>query len=153
MAELTASKSVAMYDPATQSTNTPGIFAIPGNDAIYTTTVTNIGDGPVDNDTLFLADRIAAETTFYNADIDDSGPETDPVTFTQQNGASLTFTYGTDIAFSDGAISPTSFAACTYTPSAGYDVNVTYICINPKGSMQSGDPDPSFTISYRAQLQ
>lgn len=153
IAELTASKSVAMYDPATQSTNTPGIFAIPGNDAIYTTTVTNIGDGPVDTDTLFLADRVADDTTFYNADMDDGGPATDPVTFTQNNGASLTFTYGTDIAFSSGATSPASFAACTYTPIAGYDVNVTYICINPKGSMQSGDPDPSFTISYRAQLQ
>lgn len=144
---LSAMKTVAMV-----GTSGNARFAIPGNDVYYTLTVTNSGDGTVDSGTLFLADPIPAEVEFYNADIDGAGPATGAAYFTQ-NGAGLTFTLGTDLRYSNGVSAPASFAACAYSPSAGYDPNVTYLCLNPKGKMLAGDPDPTFSIQFRARIK
>ncbi len=102
-------------------------------------------------DSIEIIDALPPEVTFYNGDIDDAGPETDPVSFTQI-GAGLTFTYASDVAYSNSATKPVNFAACTYTPTAGYDPAVTYICFNPKGAMASGTPDPNFSLSFRARI-
>lgn len=127
-------------------------FAIPGNDVYYTLTVTNSGDGRSDADTLFLADPIPAEVEFFNGDIDGAGPATGAVLFSQ-SGAGLTFTLATDVRYSSGASAPASFAACTYTPIAGYDPNVRYLCLNPKGQMLAGSPDPTFSAQFRARIK
>lgn len=127
-------------------------FAIPGNDVYYTLTVTNSGDGRSDSDTLFLADPIPAEVEFFNGDIDGAGPATGPVYFTQ-SGAGLTFSLATDVAYSNSAGAPATFAACTYTPAAGYDPNVRFLCLNPKGQMLAGSPDPSFSAQFRARIK
>ncbi len=139
-------KSNAIYDPAAL-----GLYAVPGNDMIYTITVTNTGTGPADTDSIEIIDALPPEVTFYNGDIDDAGPETDPVAFSQA-GAGLTFTYASDVAFSNAATKPANFAACTYTPVAGYDPAVTFICFNPKGAMASGTPNPNFSLSFRARI-
>lgn len=127
-------------------------FAIPGNDVYYALTVTNSGDGRSDANTLFLADPIPAEVEFFNGDIDGAGPATGAVLFSQ-SGAGLTFTLATDVRYSSGASAPASFAACTYTPIAGYDPNVRYLCLNPKGQMLAGSPDPTFSAQFRARIK
>ncbi len=145
-AVLSPTKSNVIYDPAAL-----GLYAVPGNDMIYTITVTNTGTGPADTDSIEIIDALPPEVTFYNGDIDDAGPEVNPVSFSQ-TGAGLTFTYATDIAFSNAVTKPANFAACTYTPAAGYDPAVTFICFNPKGAMASGTPDPLFSLSFRARI-
>lgn len=90
---------------------------------------------------------------FYNGDIDGGGPETGSVIFTE-SGSNLTFTEATDLAFSNSGTKPTSFSACNYTPSAGYDQNVTFICLNPKGSFDEGVFSSSeFTLKFRVQIK
>jgi len=142
-----AMKSVSMV-----GTSGTSQFAIPGSDVYYTLTVTNSGDGTVDTDTLFLADPIPSEVEFYNGDIDGAGPATGAAYFTQ-SGAGLTFTLATDVKYSNSATKPATFAACVYTPAAGYDPNVRYICLNPKGKMLAGTPDPYFSIQFRARIK
>ncbi len=145
--DLKAEKSVSVFDPGAT-----GLYALPGNDAIYTITVTNEGTGNVDNNTMILIDKIPDETIFYNGDIDDAGPETDPVSF-QDSGSGLTFTYNTDVAYSDLVATPANFTDCNYTPVLGYDPNVTHICVNPKGIMGSGSPPPTFDVSFRVKIK
>lgn len=144
--DLDAAKTVEVYDPGAL-----GLYNLPGNDVIYTISVTNSGVGTVDNDTIFLTDIIPANTTFYNGDIDDGGPELNPVSF-QETGSGLTFTYATDVAYSDGATAPADMSDCTYTPAAGYDPLVTYICFNPKGTFAAGTPPPEFSLSFRVMI-
>lgn len=143
---IAVAKSSEVYDPLSQQ-----LKAIPGNDVIYTISVENTGDVPIDSGSILLVDNFPAELEFYNSDIDDGGPETDPVSFSQ-SGASMTFNYATDVGFSSSAIPPTTFAACSYTPSASYDASVTFICINPKGILPNGSPNPNLTIQFRAKI-
>jgi uncharacterized repeat protein (TIGR01451 family) len=127
-------------------------FAIPGNDVYYTLAVTNSGDGTVDAGALFLVDPIPADVEFYNGDIDGAGPATGAVYFTQA-GAGLTFTLATDVAYSNAAAKPASFRDCTYAPAVGYDANVRHVCLNPQGKMLAGDPDPTFSVQFRARIK
>ena len=147
LAELAVTKSVSVWDPGAA-----GLYALPGNDVAYTISATNSGNRSADANSIFLIDPISSDVEFYHGDIDDGGPETDPVSFTQTS-AGLTFTYATDVAYSNAVTNPADFASCTYSPAAGYDPNVTYICVNPKGSMAAGDPDPTFAISFRVRIK
>jgi uncharacterized repeat protein (TIGR01451 family) len=144
---LSLLKTVAMA-----GTNGNDRFAIPGNDVLYTLTVTNSGDGRTDAGTLFVVDPIPAEVEFFNGDLDGAGPATGAVLFTQ-TAAGLTFSLATDVAYSNAVAAPASFAACTYTPIAGYDPNVRHLCLNPKGQMLAGNPDPTFSAQFRARIK
>lgn len=146
-AALSVSKTSEIYSGSTYQ------FALPGSDALYSISVTNTGDGPTDADSLFLYDRVPDQVEFYNDDIDDDGSETDPISFFQTDGTGLTFNYATDVAFSNGTVAPTGMSDCNYIPTAGYDADVTYICINPKGAMAAGDPDQSFIVQFRTRIE
>lgn len=141
---LSAAKNVAVYDPFNQ-----GLYALPGTDVIYTITVENTGTGGVDSGSLVLIDAMPAEVIFFNGDIDDAGPEVDPITF-QDTGGGLSFDPNADIGFSSDATHPGNFSNCTYTPIAGYDPDVTYICINPKGVMAG---QSTMSVSFRARIE
>ncbi len=129
-----------------------GAYQLPGNDVLYTISVDNTGTAKSDNNSMFIVDTLPPEITMYIGDIDDAGPQTDPVTF-QSNGSDLTFNYASDVGYSDLAAAPSDFSSCAYTPALGYDPNVKHVCFNPKGRMAYGDPDPSFSLTFRARIK
>ena len=146
-AKLEAKKGVVLFDGNVSP------YAIPGSDVIYTIKAANNGSGPVDNDTVFLVDSLPPEVTFYNGDIDAGGPLTGVVDF-DGAGSGLTFDEATDLGFSNLATKPTSFSACNYSPAVGYDPNVTFICLNPSGTMNEGVFSSSeFSVSFRAAVK
>ena len=141
---LSAEKTVAVYDPQTLD-----LYAIPGNDVIYTITVENTGTGDVDSGSLILIDSLPPEVSYFNGDIDDGGPETNPVAF-ETTSAGLTLDFPADVGFSDEAAKPTDIANCTYTPAAGYDPDVTHICFNPKGVLSG---QTMMSVSFRVLIE
>lgn len=125
-----------------------GGYALPGNDMYYTISVNNIGTGATDDDSVFLVDSLPTEVEFYR------GPLASvPVTFSETGTGLDPFDYAADVGFSNAAAKPTSFAQCNYTPAAGYDPAVRYICFNPKGAMAAGDPNPQFTYEFRVRIK
>lgn len=148
IASLTAVKSSTIYNPL--GTNP---FATPGNDVLYTITIANTGSASTDANSVFLVDTLPNSLTFFNGDIDGAGPATGAVTFAQTT-AGLTFNLANDLRYSNLALAPASFAACSYTPAAGYDPSVRHICLNPKGAMLSStSAAPQFSIQLRSQIK
>lgn len=143
-ASLTVAKTVAPLNA--------GDYDLPGSDVVYTFAVTNEGDGAVDTDSIILIDSLPPEIIFYYGDHDGPGPSTDVVGF-EETSTSLSFDPNSDALFSNGTTKPSDLSECNYTPSAGYDPNVKYVCFNPKGRMLGGDPNPNFNIRFRARIQ
>ena len=145
--QLASDKTVAVYDPGSL-----GRYAIPGNDVIYTINVTNTGNIAIDNNSVFLVDSFPSDIAFYNGDIDDGGPHTDPVVMDITGAPGLTLTYASDIGYSNLAVAPTNMAGCSYSPSAGYDTNVRFICFAPQGAFAATNPDSAIAFSFRARI-
>lgn len=144
---LIVSKDSAVWDPLSSNP-----FALPGNDVVYTIAVDKpVGSGTINSGTVFIVDSLPTEISFYNGDVDDGGPQVDPVGFSQSSG-SLTFNYATDVAFSNVLSTPLSFADCTYAPTSGYDTEVRHVCINPKGTMPATVSVQSFTLMFRTRI-
>jgi len=142
---LTGSKSVAVYSG---SATNPGLYAMPGEDVVYAITVENTGTGPSDANSIELVDLMPPEVSVYTGTTPEFGGA---VVGWDETGTGLTFTPGTDIAYSNSTSgAPADFSACTYTPMAGYDPAITYVCFNPKGEMAAGS---EFTISFRARIE
>jgi len=144
---LVASKSVEVFDPLSE-----GLYAVPGNDVIYTISLSNTGPGSPDADTVFIADRLPSEVEFYNGDIDGAGPETNAIAFVDA-GSGLTFNYGSDAGYSNGVVAPSSLSDCSYTPVVGYDPDVTYVCFEPSGTLAIGAPVSGFAVRFRARIK
>ncbi len=142
---LTGSKNITVYDPLAQ-----GLYALPGNDVIYAITVANTGVASTDNNSVVVIDRIPSEIVVFNGATPEFGGG---VVGWSQTGTALTFNPATDLAWSNAVSPPASFSACTYTPAAGYDPAVRYLCLNPKGTMPAGDPDPEFTLRLRGRIR
>lgn len=142
-ARLTVTKaSNPVSDPVNGTTN-PKI--LPGAIVSYTFTVSNTGNRAVDSGTVWLIDQVPASLSV--------GTAASPVFTDGSPSSGLTFSPSNDIRYSNATSMPTSFAACTYTPTAAYDPNVHYVCLNPKGTMaaSTGTP-PSFTLSINAKV-
>ncbi|MEP6343443.1 MAG: hypothetical protein ABJ275_09020 [Maricaulaceae bacterium] len=146
-ANIAAQKTVETWDP-----QSIGLYSTPGNDVLYKITVTHLGGATLDNNSVFLADSLPREIMFFNGDIDDVGPETQPVIFTN-NGSSLSFDILSDLGFSNVSSPPDDMSDCSYAPLVGYDPNVRYICFNPAGNFASTQPTSSFEVSFRAQIK
>ncbi len=144
---IAAKKTVEPWNPTGL---TP--YSLPGNDVTYTIEITHENGPDLDSETVFLVDSLASETIFYNGDVDDTGPEVNPVGFSN-NGSGLTFDYATDVGYSDSATKPTDMSLCNYVPSVGYDAAVNHVCIKPTGTFNSGTPAPSFAIFFRTQIK
>jgi len=120
--ELSSVKTVDVFDPGNA-----GLYAIPGNDVIYSISITNSGNIAIDNNSLFLVDNFPTDIVFYNGDIDGTG--NDPVIMETTGSPGLTFDYATDVRFSDSLTAPTNIGQCSYgaVPNA-YDPNVR-LCV------------------------
>lgn len=142
---LTMVKSSSVVsDPVNGSVNPK---MIPGAMVNYAITVVNTGTLTVTSNTIFIDDPLPAAMTYNNA-----------FTVTFANGSpvsGLTFAAATNVKFSNLAATPTSFAACTYTPSAGLDANVKHVCIRPSGTMAgaTSSGQPSFTVTFQTQIK
>jgi len=131
---------------ATWETIGPNRFFIPAADVVYTITVTNAGQ-QLDSGSMTVIDPLPAELTFYNGDIDDSGPLTTNYQFVDGSPSSgLTCCALAYSAFTSG----TDF---TYVPVAGYDPAVRRIRFTPSGAMAAGSTTAtSFQIRLRARI-
>lgn len=142
-AQLTITKTAAVLsDPVDGTINAK---SIPGAIVQYTLTVANTGTRTVTANSVFIVDTLPSQISVGTA----SNP-----TFVQGSPTSgLTFTAASNVAYSNSTTAPTSFAACTYKPTASYDSAVHFICINPQGTFaaSTGTP-PSFQITYQAQI-
>lgn len=146
-ADIKVTKTSKIFDPDEEK-----LKALPGNDVIYSITATNVGDTFTDENSLILFDKLPPNLIYYNGDADGPGPMADRVIFSHK-GSGLSFDPQKDVAFSDQAAAPISFAQCDYTPAPGYDSKVKHICLHPKGTFLSGKDDPKFTLSFRATIK
>jgi uncharacterized repeat protein (TIGR01451 family) len=143
---LSANKTLEVYSGSASD------YSIPGSEVIYTITANNAGSGPVDGNSIFLVDSLPPEISFYNGDMDDGGPVTGPVLFTDIDSG-LTFGIA-DVGYSTAAAAPTNFSQCNASPGAGYQNTVRHICFAPKGTFSEGTITPaSFSVSFRAQIK
>jgi uncharacterized repeat protein (TIGR01451 family) len=147
---LTTSKTSIVY-----TSTSPDGFNVPGNDVIYTITLSNTGSAATDSGSVVLIDSIPTQVEVFVGDYDGAGPATGTALFTQSNGAALTYNQGTDLRFSNLAAAPAGFAACAYTPTVmgAYDPTIRHICINPKQSLSFGSPAPTITIQFRGRIR
>lgn len=147
---VSLTKTSAIYAPGSTTE-----FHLPDNDVVYTITASNSGSAETDTDSLLIVDSLPSQVEIYVGDFDGPGPATGTILFTQQNGTSLIFTPGTDVAFSDQIAAPTSFAQCTYTPlvTDNYAPAIRHVCANPKGTLASSTPAHGLTLQFRAQIK
>ncbi|MFT4026685.1 MAG: CshA/CshB family fibrillar adhesin-related protein [Novosphingobium sp.] len=143
-ATLTVTKSSTLVSDPANGTASPK--AIPGAVVRYAIQVSNTGNATVTANTVFIRDSLPATIAV--------GTSSAPA-FTQGSPTSaLTFNAASDVRYSNSATAPASFAACSYTPTAAYDPAVTYVCLNPKGTMAASTGTPtSFTITFTAQVK
>jgi hypothetical protein len=143
-ANLTAVKSMLLVSDPTNGAVNPKV--IPGALVNYSITVANTGTLPVDSGTIFIDDPLPGTITFNN------GLAVSFVNGTPVSG--LSFNLATDVKFSNLAATPASFAACTYTPTAGFDANVKHVCVRPSGVMAGGTGagQPSFSIVFQGRV-
>jgi parallel beta-helix repeat protein len=140
VAQLAVAITSQVFDPPSDNP-----FATPGNDVLLTTTVTNNGTGSTDADSVFAVIAISPQTSFYNADT----PALGGIVGFASGAPSLTFDPANDLRFSNAASAPQSLAQCTYTPAAGYDPQVRYVCLNPKGTLPTGGTQGQVQVQMR----
>ena len=145
--DIAAVKTVSLYDPGGS-----GLYAVPGVDVIYDIHVSNSGTSSPDADSIFIVDNLPTDVIFYNGDIDDGGPETNPIAFIDY-GSGLTLNYAADVGYSNAATPPADLSACNYTPAIGYDPNVTHICFQPSGTMASSSGTPACAVQFRTKIK
>lgn len=149
---LSVTKSSRVWDPASEHRK-----AIPGNEVIYTVTVTNSGLAPADSDSVLLVDALPGALSFWNGDIDAGGAEQfsqyGQVGFSQVNGAAMTFVPSVDFGISTAAVAPIAFSQCTQTaPDNNHYGSVRYLCLRPRGPLPAGPSSPSISFSFRARI-
>lgn len=138
--ELTVAKSVDAYDPGAA-----GVYMVPGEDVVYTISVENTGVFAVTADSLQIVDIMPAELAFYNGDFDPGSPGMGPFSFA--GGATgVTCCASGDREYSSSASAPPTYG---YAPASGYDDDVNFIRLTPKGVL---DPGESIEISFRARI-
>lgn len=117
-----------------------GSFNLPGEEVIYTLTVTNSGGSPVDAASLSLTDLLPPQIDFRNAPFD--GTTALPVKLVAGAGASLTAS-GVTYQQRGGA-------AYTYTPAAGYDPQIGGLRVVPQGELGA---NATLTLQFRARIR
>lgn len=144
LAQLAIAMTSEVFDPPVGDP-----FATPGNDLLLTATVSNTGTGSTDADSIFAVATINPANAFLNGVTPALGGIVSFVTA----APALTFTPATDLRFSNATSPPSGFDQCTYTPAAGYDPLVRYVCFNPKGSLPAAGPQGEFSVKLRVRVR
>jgi hypothetical protein len=142
-----------LSDPVNGATNPK---SIPGGLKLYVVTVANQGAGPVDNDTVSIADQVPANTRLYVGDI--GAPGSGPVSFADGTPSSaLTWTFtALNSATDDLDFSNDGGVTWTYAPVPdvnGFDAAITHLRMRPKGVMPGqGTGSPNFELRFRVMV-
>lgn len=154
--DITVTRTTQSFsDPVNITTNQK---SIPGAIMLNVTNVRNAGLGAADSGSLVITEAVPANMALRVVNFD--GTTAGPVRFTNgtpSSGLSYTFVAlgapGDDVSFSDN-----NGATYTYTPVAdanGTDIAVTNIRINPKstflGNSGAGDPQADFAFKLVVQ--
>ena len=142
---LTCPTTVAMLQASKTNRIHDDLYALPGNDVIYTIGVSNTGTGPTDDDSIVLIDSMPSEVSFFRGPLTSSA-----VTFTETGATGLDFVYSRDVGYSNAVTKPATFNQCNYTPTSGYDSAVSFICFNPKNALAAGT---GFEFEFRAKIK
>jgi hypothetical protein len=137
--ELTVVKGSTPFATALSD---PNRFNIPGADVIYSLTVSNSNTSPTDENMLTLTDILPPAVTFYNGDVDGTGPLSTNFEF-------LPGSSGLSMPATSLAYSADNGATFSYTPAAGYDAAVKALKITPVGAMAANS---SFTLRFRVRI-
>ncbi len=132
--------SVTFAKTSSPITGTFGSYNVPGNDVIYTLTVTNPTGTSVDAGSIRLADVLPANVTFRNLAFD--GTTSLPVKLVNSGGLTLS---APSLAYRQS--SGTLF---NYIPTAGYDAQVAALQITPGGELAANS---SAVFQFRAQVK
>ncbi len=148
---LQVTKQVSSFNDPLNGTTNPK--SIPGSVKLYVVQVANQGAGTVDNNSLFVVDKIPTNTRMFIGDL--GAPGSGPISFVNGSTSSaLTWTFTAlnsttdDLDFSnDGG------TTWTYVPTAdatGADAAITDIRMKPKGLMAGQvTGSPSFELQFR----
>lgn len=117
-----------------------GGFNTPGNDVIYTLTITNPTGTTIDAGSVVLNDLLPDNVVFRNSPFD--GATSSPIKLASSGGLSLA---GSSISYRQSGS-----ASFTYTPSAGYDNQVAEIRITPGGELAANS---SAVFQFKAQVE
>lgn len=145
VSDLRVAKNSSLYDPLSV-----GKYSLPGEDVVYSITVTNRGDA-VSSGSLIVIDALPANLSFSRFAFD--GTTTEPIKFvdgTTTASSGLTCCDSTNIQYStDGGVS------YSYLPPASqYDNTITYIRVVPTGQMRTGITSPtSFELRIKARIK
>lgn len=131
--------AISMAKTSTPDTGTYGAFNLPGNDTVYTITVTNSAGSSVDGNTILIGDVLPTGTTFKNAAFD--GTTTLPIKINSPSGLTLS---SANVTYRKSGT--TTF---TYTPVSGYDPQVAEVRIVPTGEMPANS---TFSVQFRARI-
>lgn len=142
-----AKTSVAYSDPQNGTTNAK---LIPAGFATYSLTVTAPAGTQASSNSVIVTDALPANLALF---VGTYAPGPGPIAFAA-GSSGLTYSFTSLASTSDDvSFSNNNGASFTYTPVAdanGVDTNVTHIRINPKGGMAPGS---SFTINLRAMVK
>jgi uncharacterized repeat protein (TIGR01451 family) len=125
--------------------------AIPGAVVQYTLGVSNQGLGAVDANSMVITDPLPANTALY---VVTSGG--DPIVFVDgATPSGLTYTYATDVTFSNQVGGGPPYNYVPVPDAQGFDPLVTGYRINPGGAMNPtvGANTPSFNIRLQVRIQ
>ena len=105
-----------------------------------------------------MVDSLPSEVEFWNGDIDEGGADNfvtfSSIGFEQTVGTGIIFNPATDLAFSTAAARPTSFDQCSFEALDGlFRPDILHVCLNPKGALPNGTPDPEIKFSFRARIK
>ena len=142
---LKVTKTVNVFDP-----DNIGLYALPGNDVIYTILVSNTGNTEITDGSILMIDTLPKELIFYNDDADGSGPSVGNI-YIIDSGSGLTFDVSS-FGFSSTLTRPNNFSECDYTPVGTYDSLVRHVCVVPSGTMNSGSNVSEFSINFRMNI-
>ena len=142
---LTCAATTAVLEAEKTNRIFDDLYALPGNDVIYTISISNVGDGPTDTDSIILIDSMPSEVEFFRGTLASSA-----VSFVETGSTGLDFVYARDVGYSNAVAKPANFGQCSYAPVSGYDPAVTYICFNPKDTLAAGT---GFDLEFRARIK